>query len=99
MTDEAFFKRMQELVEQEMKQPEMWHALSFALADKFLGFTIVRAHGLITAIRRAHELGINPGGEVRGYSFDQMSKPPDELFEKLVTDKAEINRLLEQWSN
>lgn len=61
---------MLELLAQESVQPESWWWLSFAdgslpAGEQFLGVAIVRARGPSLAIHRAHELGINPGGEVR----------------------------------
>jgi hypothetical protein len=38
--------------------------LSFATEGEFLGGVFIEAHGIITATEKAHELGINPGGEV-----------------------------------
>jgi hypothetical protein len=99
MTEEEYARRVQELLDQEQKKPERWHLLSFAMPGKFLGVTIVRARGMISATRRAHALGINPGGSVRSYEFDKISKPPFELFEKLVTDKAMVQKILDTWGD
>ena len=40
--------------------------LSFADEDGFRGAAFVEAEDLIAAVRRAHLLGINPGGQVLG---------------------------------
>jgi hypothetical protein len=99
LSDDEFAKRVQVRIDMEMEQPEEWCGLSFALTGRFLGFTIVRARGMATAVRRAHQLGINPGGEVLMYTFDRVSKPPDDIFEKLVTNKADLDRIIHQWGD
>lgn len=55
--------------------------LSFADDDGFLGVCVVDAPSFPAAVTRSHELDINPGGEVLGYSI------PDELSDSLVMDK------------
>jgi hypothetical protein len=52
--------------------------LSFADATRpagsqFLGICIVRAVDMVSAIKVAHALGINPGGEVRGFVVDDAA--------------------------
>lgn len=94
---EAHAERIRALIDEEMRQPARWYLLSFALGDRFLGITIVRAHGTVTATRRAHELGVNPGGQVASYTFDRTSNPPAEIFQKLVTDKDDVKRILDTW--
>lgn len=56
-----------------------WFWLSFADPGKprgsqFLGVVIVLAPDFLGAVRKAHALGLNPGGEVRGYP---MPAPPE----------------------
>lgn len=68
----------------------MW--LSFAdptrpTGRQFLGAAIVRADRIITAVRRAHALGINPGGEV-------MSMWIDPAMARSLSFKLPIERLL-----
>jgi hypothetical protein len=55
-----------------------WWWLSFADPDRepgseFLGVVIVEARGFALAVRRTHELGINPGGEVQ---FEELPDAP-----------------------
>ena len=38
--------------------------------DRHLGCVIIRANDIITAVRIAHALGINPGGSVRAMPID-----------------------------
>lgn len=70
MTNE---ERAQALVDkclEEMLNPDpAWYWLSFIDPDRpqgrrFLGVAVVRAEGPLSATNKAHDLGINPGGEV-----------------------------------
>lgn len=58
-----------------------------ATGDQLLGVTIVRADDMVSAIKVAHALGINPGGEVAGMWVD-----PDRV--KSLTFELPIERLL-----
>jgi hypothetical protein len=57
-------KRQIELVSQEILNPEEWLFLAFINDEDgknyFKGGCIVRAHGLITAVRKSYELHLNP---------------------------------------
>lgn len=71
----------------------MWW-LSFADANlpegtQFLGAAVVRATNMEEAVRRAHKVGINPGGEVQGLevSPDLVPKINDKWIERLLTHK------------
>jgi hypothetical protein len=44
-----------------------WWWLSFSGEPGFLGVCIVQGNDIGEAVIRAHVLGINPGGEVRGF--------------------------------
>jgi hypothetical protein len=60
------------------------------VGQKFLGACIVVAHGFITAIDRAHQLGINPGGAV--LHFD--TPPHDEsMRDRLITSDEDMAAL------
>jgi hypothetical protein len=83
-----------------------WWWLSFCDGNKpagsqFLGVAVVQIAdgGMIGAVRRAHQLGINPGGEVMGFEVRAGIDPPVELREKLVADKAVIQELSDQWAD
>lgn len=52
------------IITEEHRHAARWHYLSFADDSGFLGGVIVRSYGFLTAIQRATDLGINPGGEV-----------------------------------
>jgi hypothetical protein len=66
MNREAILKRRRELVAGERGNECRWFYLSFADEGGFKGGCWVLAPGFATAVERAHDLGINPGGEVRG---------------------------------
>lgn len=79
-----------------------WWWLSFADGDRpagqqFLGVAVVRAPGFGLAVMRAHELKINPGGEVSGQLIPAGVPPPTEMLDKLLIDKERIAELEEQW--
>jgi hypothetical protein len=76
-------KRLAAALESEEAAGQMgWWWLSFSGDDSgFLGVCIVEAFGMASAVRKAHQLGINPGGEVVGC---QVS----------AGDPAHANRLL-----
>jgi hypothetical protein len=70
--------------------PLWW--LSFADADKppgqaFLGVAIVHTDtdSLIAAVRKAHELGCNPGGEVMGYLIEATDSVPASSIGRLLS--------------
>jgi len=82
--------------------PPGWWWLSFAdgrrpAGQQFLGVAVVRAAGFGLAVMRAHALGINPGGEVSGQQIPASVAPPDEMLDKLVTDKDRVLELEEGW--
>lgn len=57
-----------------MTQPPAWWWLSFVddnlpQGGQFIGACIVRAHGMVSAVREAHEQSCNPGGQVQGTPF------------------------------
>jgi len=60
-----------------------WWYLSFA-DEAFNGACIVEADGMVEAVKEAHRLRINPGGQVRG----------NPIPEDAVYDPAYRNRLL-----
>ena len=48
-----------------------WWWLSFATDDECFGVCIVQGDNIIEATRKAHSLGINPGGEVLGIGIPE----------------------------
>lgn len=76
-----------------------WFYLSFAdgelpTGSQFLGGAYINAPDLATAVTRAHQLGINPGGEVQLHGpipeAELAANVPEEDRERLLT-AAEIN--------
>lgn len=77
----------------------MMHWLSFCddrlpKGSQFLGACIIEEANFQDAVKKAHALGINPGGEVMGVAFDGIQVPP-EYIEKLL-DKQQIEKLDEK---
>lgn len=68
--------RKHQLLQEEATQPEQWWWLSFADHDGFRGGVLTKARGFISAIQKATELEINPGGAVRGMP---CNPPPEHL--------------------
>jgi len=66
--------------------------LSFATKDEFLGCVIVEGGNIIEATSRAHELKINPGGEVLGYPFHTDPFDLEPHMDKLM-DREEAESL------
>jgi hypothetical protein len=63
-----------------------WWWLSFAGDGGNLGVSIVQAPNMGAAVVRAHLLGINPGGEVKGVMFTEDMVPPDfDVSERALT--------------
>jgi len=68
-----------------------WFYLSFAHGQGFLGAAIVWAHGVLTAVKRAADLGLNPGGEVVCCAIPpgNVRRVPPHLLHRLLTE-AEV---------
>jgi len=94
MTEQQRNTRIAQLKSEEYQQPLGWWYLSFA-EDVFLGGCIVEAHGIITAIKRAHQLGIDPGGEVRSQKLDLERLPAEGYRNRLLT-MAEVDLAYEE---
>lgn len=82
-----------------MSLPQFW--LSFADASlpkgqQFLGVAIVNAHSFLEAVKVAHILGINPGGEVQGFDVEVPGGKdiPAKYVERLLS-REEIAELEE----
>jgi hypothetical protein len=61
---------------------------------EYLGTAIVRAEDFITAVRKAHYLGINPCGQVHWIDLDHPERIPRKFIERLL-DRREVSKLLE----
>jgi len=66
------------LIAEERQHKARWFYLSFATGYAFLGAAIVRGHAFLTAIQRASDLNINPGGGVmsRALNWRHMKRIP-----------------------
>lgn len=67
-----------------------WWWLSFVDPNRpdgqrFLGVAIVEGYGVASASRRAHELAVNPGGEVRAEPLVGDAIPPEEYRNRLLS--------------
>lgn len=80
-----------------------WQWLSFADSSRpkgtqFLGVAIVRARDPMEAAMVATLTGCNPGGEIVMAEIpEHLGPPPDEWDHKLITDRATIDRLTQEW--
>ena len=84
------------LIAEERQHKARWFYLSFATGYAFLGAAIVRGHGFLTAIQRASDLNINPGGGVmhRPLNWRHMKRIPADLRNRLLS-KEEVDTRLE----
>ena len=72
-----------------------WWWLSFCDPDlpegqAFSGVVLVQAPDFLEAVRFAHRLGINPGGEVAGWKYPPEDPPPPEAFRYRLLQQADI---------
>jgi hypothetical protein len=86
MNDKEKISRAYKLAGEEMREnPKHWMYLSFAGREQFNGAVFVEAHGLITAIIRCNELGINPHGEVIGVDVPEGYLPAEEFLNRVLS--------------
>jgi hypothetical protein len=83
------------IIAEERRHAARWHYLSFADRTAFLGGVIVRAYGFLTAVQRATDLGINPGGEVMCQPIPRKDlwRVPASLRNRLLSEDELWNRL------
>lgn len=87
MNREAIARRREELLAGERGKACRWFWLSFADHGGFKGGCFVLAPGFVSAVERARDLGINPGGEVVGVAVNSV--PALEMQNKLLS-KADL---------
>jgi hypothetical protein len=89
MTDPEFNERVLSVFAEEINEPHGWWYLSFAGNEGFRGACIVEARGVLSAVARCHQLGINPHGEVLGIpiSSDQLHRIPSDSRNILLTQE------------
>jgi hypothetical protein len=86
MTHEEKIYRAMKLAGEEMRDnPKHWMYLSFAGVNDFNGAVFIEAFGLITAIIRCNELGINPHGEVVGVDVPEGGLPAEEYRNRVLS--------------
>jgi hypothetical protein len=88
-------QRLASILAEEGKHPEWTWFLSFAGEEGFRGAVITRARGMTLAIRRANEMGINPGGEVLSFSVPagEESCIPADMYDRLLRREELLIRL------
>jgi hypothetical protein len=89
-------ERMLLMLELEFRQPERWYYLSFAdetrpKGEQFLGAAVVKANGVLTATRKCHVLGINPGGQVLCVPLPEGQKPYPWDADRLLSKSTALN--------
>jgi hypothetical protein len=88
-----WFARVKKLEQEELEGGQTaWWWLSFVDETGFLGVCYVLAFGMLTAIKEAHRLGINPGGEVQASSIPLDQKPPNKWLNRLLS-KSDIDEM------
>lgn len=87
MTPAEIRERMNQRRAEELERNELglWW-LSFANDGDFLGVLILEAFGFTDALDRSRKMGLNPGGEVRGYDIDP-TEIPEALRNRLLKKK------------
>jgi hypothetical protein len=91
--------RAARLLAEERQRSLGWFYLSFATDDGFLGAIIVWAHGLLTAVERAADLGLDvvldPGGEVVCCPIPRqhLRRVPADLRNRVLSE-AEVRQRL-----
>ncbi len=87
--DTILMARRMQLAADELSNPANagTYYLSFADEEGFLGGVFVEAHGIITAVEKATEMGLNPGGEVA--CWGPVPPPIDSSMNRLLS-KEEV---------
>jgi hypothetical protein len=81
---ESILKRRKELLAGEQGSECRWYWLSFADEKGFKGGCFVLAPGFVSAVERARDLGLSPGGEVIGIAAN--TAPPPEMQNRLLSE-------------
>jgi hypothetical protein len=92
LDDKIYEARHAQVLAREAKEPLRWFYLSFA-DNGFLGATVVRAHGVVSASKEAFEHGCNPGGDVLAIAMEDGDPVPDEIRYRLIRDPDELQRI------
>ena len=94
ISDEERNRRIRAFLEAEQDPPTRQFWLSFVDPDlpegkRFLGVAIVEAQGMTWAIKKAHALGVNPGGEAACYTMPPGTVDRKWLDRLLTKEEAE----------
>ncbi len=85
--------RMEELLAKEIAAgQEMRWWLSFAGDGGFRGVIVTKAYGFTHAIKRTHELKINPSGYVEGFCLPESADFPEDKLDQLLS-ATDLNQL------
>lgn len=85
-SDADFGDRLDELLREETERGVVsWWWISFADGRGFLGACIVSAFGMVDAVKQAHLLGINPGGQALGREVPPGVEVPDGAKKRLLS--------------
>lgn len=82
-----------------MLTEQTWWWLSFASKERHLGIALVKASDMVTAVREAHRLGCNPGGEVAGWPIPAnlgLGDPQPKWCARLLT-REEADEMSREW--
>lgn len=90
------------MISESQMTPSGWWWLSFADArrpidEQFLGVAIVQGTNMVDAVRNAHRLRCNPGGEVQGLSIVVGRVPSDPWRNRLLTKGEALE--IKAWSD
>jgi hypothetical protein len=58
--------------------------------SQFLGAIVTDGNNVVEGVKRAHELGINPGGQVLGIPVPEDKFVPEEFCNRLLTVEEAI---------
>jgi hypothetical protein len=94
MRERSLKARADELLLEESQRPEMWWWLSFADDEGFLGGVLTRARGFLSAVQKARNLGINPGGEVQGIEIPEDVPESHKSYADQLLSKQDIEEKL-----
>ncbi len=91
-TQAAFAIRVAELEKETVPLPGVWY-LSFANEEEFLCGVFIQAHSITSAIQKAHQLGINPGGSVLTCPPNSGTATIPQRFQDKLLSRKELESL------
>jgi hypothetical protein len=91
--DATFLDRLNALLQAEVDEPLLFWFLSFAGTEGWRGAAIVQGRGFTEAYLRSRDLGICPGGEVRGIPIVETVPPPPPEYRNRLLSKDDLRGL------